>query len=144
MGQEVMGDPSVALAGYLDAVRDKPFEWGIHDCMIFTNACVKAQTGSGFADDWASGYKTIRQCLVHHIIKLREVGARDIVEAIDKRLPRSAYKFAPRGSIVAMPAPESFTGYALGVVVSHRAAFVGPDGLSFVTLSGDDIAWEVI
>jgi len=140
----VINDPAVGLSKYLESVRSKPFEWGVHDCMIFANACVKAQTGAGFADDWASGYSTIRQCLVHHIIKLREVGARDIVAAIDTRLKRSTSRFAPRGSIVALPAPESFTGYGLGVVVSHRAAFVGLGGLSFMTLSGNNIAWEVI
>lgn len=37
-----------ALQQYLDDVRDRPFEWGEHDCALFAAKAVDASRGTGF------------------------------------------------------------------------------------------------
>ncbi|WP_405048979.1 hypothetical protein ROLI_040320 [Roseobacter fucihabitans] len=45
-----------ALNAYLDSVRDRPFAWGDHDCLTFTNTCFHKLHGEGWADDWLGAY----------------------------------------------------------------------------------------
>ena len=30
---------------YIEKVRNKPFDWGLHDCVVFANEIIKVQTG---------------------------------------------------------------------------------------------------
>lgn len=133
------------LNEYLESVRHKPFAWGTHDCMTFANDCVRAQRGTGFADDWLGSYRTPKQCLAHYMRKLRSNNRLDIIDGMDHRLNRIRTTIPPRGSIVAKPVSndEAFTGFALGVAVSDLAAFVGPDGLNFMPIQGRDIFWSI-
>jgi hypothetical protein len=140
-----MTDRHQLLDEYLESVRSKPFTWGTHDCMTFANDCVRVQRGLPFADDWTGGYRTAKQCLAHYLRKLRSNNRLDIIDAIDHRLSRIRTTLPPRGSIIAKPVSndEAFTGYALGVVVSDLAAFVGPKGLVFMPVQERDIFWSI-
>ena len=141
----MIADSWSALSQYLDEVREKPFVWGSHDCMTFANDCVRVQGQEPFADDWKGNYKTPSQALIHYRRKLRGNNRLDIIDAIDHRLKRIKTNVPPRGSIVAKPVSDSeaFTGFALGVAVSHLAAFVGPTGLIFFPIESRDIFWSV-
>jgi len=44
------------LNSYLKDIRGKPFSWGEHDCLTFTNDAFVQMYGSGWADDWLGRY----------------------------------------------------------------------------------------
>ena len=45
-----------ALNDYIVEVQHKPFEWGVHDCLIFSNTAWQRTFGFGWADDWLGKY----------------------------------------------------------------------------------------
>lgn len=127
---------------YIESVRSRPFLWGDHDCLSFTNSAVTIYRGHGFADDWLGGYSTDMGAAVHCTRLLREQGFSGIVDAVDSRLSRYSARVPPRGSVVARPC-EGVLGYAFGIAVSDRAAFVGVAGLDMLRFESDDIFWRV-
>ena len=125
---------AASLHDYLASVRDKPFEWGVHDCVQFARGAAEAQTGAGFPLPEYSGLRGAlalckRVCLVTEL---------------DKRFERCTH-VPPVGSIVGVQDTErEGIGYRLGVVVSDKAAFVSPIGLVFVKLRPEtDLYWIV-
>jgi len=52
-----------SLNAYLKSVKDKPFEWGKHDCLTFTNNAYRQMYGIGWADDWLGKYMKDAQLL---------------------------------------------------------------------------------
>jgi hypothetical protein len=123
-----------SLNSYLDSVRHAPFDWGVHDCVIFAKEAAEAQTGATYP---LPSYTGIRGAL--------EVCKRVcLVSELDKLFERCAH-VPPVGSIVAVEDTKSAgIGYRLGVVVSDKAAFVSPKGLVFDKLRPDtDIYWIV-
>lgn len=127
---------------YVESVRDVPFSWGDHDCLTFANMCTRAARGSGFADDWMGGYSTEMGAAVHCTRLLREQGFSGIVDAVDTRLTRVRSKLPPRTSVIGRPC-RGVLGYAFGVVVSDRAAFVGKTGLDFLRVEPSDLFWSI-
>jgi hypothetical protein len=123
-----------SLNSYLESVRDKPFEWGVHDCVLFAKGAAEAQTGAEFP--------------IPEYVGLR--GAIDLckriclVSELDKRFERCGH-VPPVGSIVAVQDTlRAGIGYRLGVVVSDKAAFVSPKGLVFAKLRPEtDLYWIV-
>jgi len=123
-----------SLNSYLESVRNKPFEWGVHDCLHFAIGAAEAQTGAEFPLPKYEGIKGAialckRLCLVSEL---------------DKRFARCGH-VPPVGSIVAVRDTErEAIGYRLGVVVSDKAAFVSPKGLVFAKLRPEtDLYWIV-
>jgi hypothetical protein len=125
---------AASLSDYLASVRDKPFEWGVHDCVQFARGAAEAQTGVTFL---LPEYKGLRGALA----VCRRVC---LIAELDKLFTRCAH-VPPVGSIVAVQDTErEGIGYRLGVVVSDRAAFVSPNGLVFAKLRPDtDLYWIV-
>lgn len=123
---------AASLNDYLASVRDRPFEWGVHDCVQFARGAAEAQTGAKFPLPEYSGLRGAmalckRVCLVTEL---------------DKRFARCKH-VPPVGSIVAVQDGDGI-GLRLGVVVSDKAAFVSPSGLVFVKLQpATDIYWTV-
>ena len=131
-----------AFLAYVERVRSHPFVWGRHDCMTFANAAVTAYRGRGFADDWVNAYSTENEASSHAAALLLAMGAGNVVEAVDRRLDRSRSLIPPRASVVARPS-DGVLGYGFGVMVSDRAAFVGPRGLVMLKVRPTDICWSV-
>jgi hypothetical protein len=123
-----------SLAEYLAEVRDAPFEWGAHDCVLFVKGAVEAQTGHVYL---TPDYEGLRGALVL-ARRLR------IVAELDRLFTRCPH-VPPPGSIVAVTDPDNpAIGYRLGIVVSHKAAFVSPSGLVFARLQpATDLYWTV-
>ena len=48
------------LVSYLHSARQRPFEFGQHDCSLFAADCVAAMTGNDMAADWRGRYATMR------------------------------------------------------------------------------------
>lgn len=127
---------------YVESVRSIGFQWGCHDCLTFANNAAKEYRGFGFADDWLGGYDSDIGAAIHSRRLLRQLGFSGIVDAVDSRLKRFNAKYPPRGSIVGRPC-NGILGYAFGVVVSERLAFVGKNGLDFLKKESTDIFWSL-
>lgn len=120
------------LSDYLESVRSRPFEWGVHDCLHFPLRAVEAQTGVWHAPPV---YASPKEALRH----ARNI---DIVAEFDARFTRCAH-VPPLGSLVVTPTGDGLR-WRGGVVVSDRAAFVSPSGLVFARLRPDtDLYWTV-
>ncbi len=130
------------LGKYIDAHRNKPFEWGVNDCITFANGAVIAQTGGGFCDDWCGKASTSKEAIKFFRQRLTAGDYVGPLNMVDKRLKRGQ-GFPPRGSIIAREIDDGFTGYALGVTLNNKAAFVDVGGLVFNPIISADKWWHV-
>lgn len=48
----------LALSNYLASVRDKPFQWGEHDCVLHCVNAIQAMTGVDYGTEWRGTYST--------------------------------------------------------------------------------------
>lgn len=48
------------LYGYVESVKDKPFQYGTHDCALFTCNAINIMTGVDLAQPFRGKYKTSR------------------------------------------------------------------------------------
>jgi len=136
-------DWDVRLVKFIKEVMNKPFTWGEHDCLTFANNAVIAQRGYGFADKYLGKYKTVIGATGAYGRWLESSGCSNIVEGLDQQFER-VEGFPPRGSIVAMPAPQGAVfDYSFGVMASQFAAFVAEEGLVMVKPTNEFIAWRV-
>lgn len=118
------------LTAYLRSVSKKPFEWGEHDCFIFSMNCVKAMTGFdeplicvGKYDSEESGKQLIKthgfKSHIHYIAKTFKT--------------RPGGKFsAMRGDLVLMRGVQGVG--ALGICQGERIYSVGNDGIESAPL----------
>jgi hypothetical protein len=137
-------DWDIRLADYVESVREKSFEWGKFDCLIFANGAVRAQTGKGFCNDWMGDYTDAQSCYKHALRLLKANRWDNIVEAIDTRLTRLQSLMPHRGNIIGRQQEHmSVTGISLGVAVSDQIAFVGNNGIEFSAPQEDDIFWLI-
>jgi hypothetical protein len=128
------------LNDYIRSVRGKPFKWGHHDCLIFSNDAFKAFHGFGYADDWVGEYMAGDDPMLPSRLRDR-FKAQTFDEAIEKRLDPIGYT-PPRGALVATKQIERWLiGYALGVCVGTKAAFLSRAGVIYSPLDEIDKAW---
>jgi hypothetical protein len=128
------------LNNYICEVRDKPFEWGKHDCFIFSNSAFKAYHGYGYADEWVGKYLKDGKPMLPSQLKA-EFGVNDFEEAIATKLQEISY-VPPRGALVATKRAERWhIGYALGVSVGMKAAFLSQKGVIYLPFDDVVKAW---
>ena len=132
---------------YIEKIRKKPFNWGIHDCVVFANEIVKIQTGKGFLDDHLPDYDNAIKANRTYRTILVDLKVNNIKEAIDTKLRRFIGLIPPKGSIVCKEEKkermEYGIGYNLGVAIDHRAGFLGENGLQFLRIKSEDVFWQV-
>lgn len=128
------------LPPYLKRVKDEPFRWGYHDCLIFTNQAFREMYGEGWADDWLGRY--IRDGIPLKRAELQEeFGYHTFTKAVDDRLIR-INGVPPRGALVATKKAKRWAiGNALGISVGVKAAFVSKHGLVYHPIDTIDKAW---
>lgn len=128
------------LADYLKSVRETPFQWGEHDCLIFTNNAWKAMYGHGLADDWLGRYMDGTRLLSRKELQ-EEYGYKSFVAAVDARLTRVNH-VPPRGALVTTRKARRWAiGNALGISVGIKAAFIGSEGVVYHPIETIDKAW---
>jgi hypothetical protein len=128
------------LPAYLKAVKDVPFKWGEHDCLIFTNNAWKAMHGHGWADDWLGRYMDGTRPLSRKELQ-EEYGYKTFVAAVDARLTRVNH-IPPRGALVTTRKARRWAiGNALGICIGTKAAFVSKTGLTYHPIENIDKAW---
>lgn len=128
------------LNNYIRQLKSKPFRWGEHDCLTFTNGAFKEYHGFGYADEWIGQYMNGDDPMLPS--KMRErFKAQSFDEAIEQKL--IAVDFVPpRGALVATKKIERWLiGYALGICVGMKAAFLSRSGIIYLPLDEIDKAW---
>ena len=83
----------ILLSEYIDECRDRPFEWGKHDCLTFANNCIKAQMVDGALDDLVGEYDCPTSALYRLRKRSKELGynaSATIIDALDDRLTSSS------------------------------------------------------
>jgi hypothetical protein len=129
--------PEKRLNAYIKQVRSEPFSWGKHDCLTFSNAAFEAYHGFGYADDWLGEYMSGNDPMLPSRLRDR-FKAQTFDEAIERKLQRVDH-VPPRGALVATKKVERWLiGYALGICVGTKAAFLSRQGVVYSPL--DDIA----
>ena len=137
------------LAETVRAARGRPFQWGRHDCALFACDCIAAMTGVDPAARFRGRYKTARGAVgalkrygssaegfgpqAGGVRSLEELATRVLGVPIRPEMAR-------RGDIVSF---DTALGPVLGVSLGSRAAFTGPEGLTFVPVSATRQAWRV-
>jgi hypothetical protein len=131
-----------ALHAFLREVGGRPFEWGVWDCLIFTNAAFRSMHGKGWADDWVGRYIDAGRLLTRMELR-REYGHQTVEDALCERLLR-AYDIPPRGALV-VGGPEviqpGYLGVGFGIAVGTSAAFLSASGVVYSPIESIDSAW---
>jgi len=132
--------PSQRLNSYIRSVRSEPFRWGHHDCLIFSNTAFKHYHGFGYADEWIGEYMVGDDPMLPS--KMRDkFKAQTFDEAIERKL-QAVNHVPPRGALVATKKIERWLiGYALGICVGTKAAFLSRAGVVYSPLDEIDKAW---
>lgn len=129
-----------SLNAYLKDVRDKPFEWGVHDCLTFTNNAFHAMYGEGWADDWLGRYMVDGRAMRRREL-IEEFRKTDFIKAVDERLTRVNY-IPPLGSLVTTKQSQRWViGVAMGICTGTKAVFLSKQGVLYLPLDAIEQAW---
>lgn len=110
------------LLNYLDEVKDKPHQWGHHDCCLFAAGAVKAMTGHDYMADFRGQYdsKETAQAV------LKEKGRGTLYLTIRNRLGNPIQGFPHRGDVAYHVFED---GPTLGICIGTDCLFVSEAGL---------------
>lgn len=127
----------LALAEAIEAARDRPFAWGVHDCASWVFDLRRDLTGGAdVAALWRGRYRTHRGAA----LVMRRLGWASLEEGARALLgaPLGSTHLAQRGDLML-----SADGAALGICLGVRVAFLGPEGLTFVPITDCSLAWRI-
>lgn len=123
-------DWQTVLAHSMGSVRDKTFEWGGHDCVLWAAGVVRQMTGADYAAEFRGRYRT--KCGAYRI--LNRLGG--LSSAIDQCLPRIPVAMAGRGDVV-------LHQHSVGICDGLYSFFVMETGLGAVRTTACEAAWRV-
>lgn len=127
----------VRLRAVVAAAERRPFEWGTHDCAMFSFAAYEAVTGRPHvrAEHWTSATEAAR---LLRSVPLLELGRRWFGEPVE------GWATARRGDIVLIGSERQFLGQpALAVCVGGDVACPGEEGLQFEALRHSFHTWRI-
>jgi hypothetical protein len=130
------------LHAFLREVADRPFKWGVWDCLIFTNTAFRRMYGKGWGDDLYDRYMDGDRPLPFSVVK-QEYGYQSAEDAVRDRLPQ-AYNVPPRGALVLASTgiiDAEYMGVGFGISVGSNAAFVSKAGVVYYPIEYIDSAW---
>lgn len=119
-----------SLISYLRSIVNEPFQWGKHDCFIFSGTCIKLITGDAYIDDAIGKYDSFESSQEFS----RSHGFKNHIHFVARRFkPRPSLLQAMRGDLVIMPGLQNEP--ALGICQGSRVYSVGESGLYTVCMS---------
>jgi hypothetical protein len=122
------------LNDHIEAVRSRPFEWGVWDCCQFAAETVLAITGK----DYREAFPTY-QSRADAIVLIHTHGS--VVELLSSVLGSWKHPaHAQRGDVVAADFGD---GIAAGICLGVNSAAVGPAGLVFRPTETALAAWTI-
>ncbi len=122
------------LAAHIEANRQRPFDWGTHDCALWSTGARSVARG---VSDHGDAYRGTYSSALGAARRLRELdGVRSVVELADRLFgPRHNVAMAKAGDVVAGDlsrmglGEEGAEGLSLGICFGHLSYFAGHDGL---------------
>ncbi len=123
-----------ALLKIIQEQGGTPFEWGTHDCCLFSAACIDAMTGTNPMTDFIGQYRDRKSGL----LALKKFGKGSLLKTLVALFgPWKHPSLAQRGDLVLR---VERTGSSVGICLGKDSAFVGEEaenqGLVFLpTLS---------
>jgi hypothetical protein len=127
-----------ALEEHIQNQMHRPFEWGVHDCLLFAASCVEAVSGDDPAIEYRGTYSTA--LAAYRIID--DAGGFDALIDSCLGVDRVHINLAQRGDVVSRTDEKSRT--SAGVCVGAVYVFTGPSGLVFLPKQECNIsAWRI-
>lgn len=105
------------LSAYIASCRERPHEYGAHDCALFFAGGVIAMTGEDPAAPFRGQYSTA----IGAAKALKKIGAGDLEKTLDNLFPVHPTGKLQRGDGV-------WNGNAVGICMGAYALFVGEEG----------------
>ena len=134
---ERLPDWEPRLLEYLESVRDRPHEYGAHDCMTFVGGAVKALTGQDLFSEHIGKYEGELSAARY----LKGLGFDSPEAMIDSVLEEKHVGFAQRGDIVLTP--EGIPGVGFGDDALVVGVDEGREGLRRIPRELWSKAWAV-
>ena len=127
------------LSEYLQSEMDRPFEWGVHDCLLFSASCVHVVTGV----DPAASYRRAYDSALGAYRIMNDAGGFDaLIEYCMPDYERVHLNFAQRGDVVSRTDEKG--RIAAGICVGSVCVFAGIAGLVFFPKSDCNLsAWRI-
>ena len=130
-----------ALQDYLKEVAGRPFKWGEHDCLTFTNEAWRRMHGAGYADDWLGRYMGRTGRPLSRRTLIQTFGHLTLENALDARLMRCE-SLPPRGALVIARANRNRAfDYAMGICNGTVAAFLLASGVVYLSVDHAKAGW---
>lgn len=128
----------LALARYIESVRQRPFAWGRHDCALMAADAIAAMTGVDLAADLRGSYDSAESAAVvmrsrYGVDDVASVAGRLFGDPITPRL-------AQRGDLLLLDGEH---GPALGICLGTHAAAPGARGMVLMPMEQWLKAWRV-
>ena len=129
-------DWPLRLNAWLDSVREKPFAWGTHDCVLGAADAIRMMT----EEDPAASFRGRYDSRMGAARFLAQYGG--LEEAVTAVLgaPLEGPRLAGRGDVVLVEGGEGLT---LAVVIGAAAVAPGPEGATFVPMRDWKVGWRV-
>jgi hypothetical protein len=129
------------LFALVEARANAPFEWGVHDCCIFSADVIAEITGIDLMAEYRGRYDSA--------LSAARLFERDGLEAaIEAACAATGFAehagplSAQRGDLVITEIPER--GPAAGLCLGATAVFVAPTGISEIPIAQCRRAWAII
>ena len=129
------------LAARIEAYRNEPFKWGVHDCALFAADVVQAMTGIDHARIFRGHYSTKGGA----VEMMEWMGGFETIMGNALGKPLDNPRFAKRGDVILINNDRCFPRgmEALGICIGHKCAYVGKKGLIFLSMKDWQKAWRV-
>lgn len=132
--------PRESLNAYLKQTRGITFQWGLHDCLTFTNNAFHAMYGKGWADDWLGRYMVDGRPMKRYELR-KEFGFSNFISAVDVKLERIDH-VPPLGALVlTRQAQRWIIGGAMGICTGTKCVFLSKQGVVHLPLDAIEQAW---
>lgn len=125
-----------ALIKYIESVKFKPFEWGVHDCCMFANNAMLVFVNEDFMPEFKNKYHDAKSA----IEIMRALGSKTLYHTMVKKFGRPFnIAKAKRGDIIYKK--DGLEGPSLGICMGTTTYFAGENGLVEVNTLECITAW---
>ena len=120
------------LQEYIEQIRFKPFQYGKHDCCVFTIKAQKILTGETLFPEFDNTYSSLEI--------LKRLGFKTWISGCNARLEKITVAQAHRGDVISMRTNDSF---AMGLCMGKIGVFVGEKGIVSIPRENLKLAWRI-
>jgi hypothetical protein len=136
------------LHNFIQANRNKPFQWGSWDCCLWVASAIQAMTDVDIAADWRGKYSSATEAagVCQQVCGDASVGAMAAHVAGVEQMSETPVLHAQRGDMLLLDNPTAELGESLGLVSfnGYEAWAIATSGLVLVDIAAHaKRAWRV-